>query len=32
MSKQTRNKFHIERFNRKKVNEVEAEEQCHVEI
>jgi hypothetical protein len=32
VSKQTTHKFRIERFNRKKLNEAVAEEQCHVEI
>jgi hypothetical protein len=32
VSKQTTQRFHMERFNLKKLNEVEREEQCRIEI
>jgi hypothetical protein len=32
VSKQTTHRVHMERFNLKKLNEVEGKEQCHVEI
>jgi hypothetical protein len=32
VSKQTTHRFHVERFNLKKLNEVEGKEQYHVEI
>jgi hypothetical protein len=31
-NKQRSQRFHLERFNLKKLNEVEAKEKCHVEV